>query len=58
MTFSSGCIIADSAEIGLLITSKSFNPIITTCLVSFTSSLTQINLSLSRVKVANPIEAG
>ena len=59
MTFSSRCMMADSAEMGLRMTLlASERSIITTCLVPLTSSRTQMNFSLSMVKVANPMEAG
>lgn len=52
MTLLAGFIIAESAEIGLLIgLAESFMSIITTCAVSPTFSLTQINLSDSIVSV-------
>lgn len=59
MTFSSGCMMADSAEIGRRMTLlASLRSMMTTCFTPLTSSRTQMNLSDSSVRVAKPIEVG
>lgn len=58
ITLETGFMIAESAVIGLLIGFwGSFRSMITTCDCSPTFSRTQINLSLSIVKVLKPIDA-
>lgn len=59
MTFSSRCMMADSAEMGRRMTLlASARSMMTTCLAPFTSSRTQMYRSDSRVRVANPMLAG
>ena len=59
MTFSSTCMMADSAEMGLRVTLfESWRSTMTTVLVPLTSSRTQMKRSDSRVRVAKPIDAG
>lgn len=58
MTLDLGFIIAESAEIGLLVgLLASAKSIMTTCAVSPTFSRTQINLSDSMVRVEKPMLA-
>ena len=58
MTFSWGCMTADSAEMGRRRTLfSSLRSTMTTCFVSL-SSRTQMKRSEVMVRVANPIEAG
>ena len=56
-TLEVGFMMAESAEIGLRIgEAGSLRSMMITCVVSPTFSLTQINLSDSIVRVANPID--